>query len=171
MSKVYSMSETLMGMNDETWLRHANPWSVWTRVVFPMPLLMLAIWSRLWLGWYALVPLGLTILFIWLNPRMFGVPANFESWAARGVLGERVFLRQGQNVDPQHRPLITWLPVISGLSVVPLVYGLWVYDLGFATLGAVTIVISKMWLVDRMAWIFDDFRRSGGTIKQLETGN
>ncbi|WP_377193710.1 DUF6653 family protein [Ruegeria meonggei] len=38
-------------MKDEVWLRHANPWSVWARVLTPLPLLALAIWSRAWIGY------------------------------------------------------------------------------------------------------------------------
>jgi hypothetical protein len=33
-------------MGDEAWLRHANPWSGWTRFATVLPLLSLAVWSR-----------------------------------------------------------------------------------------------------------------------------
>ncbi|NMB79453.1 MAG: hypothetical protein GYA23_10220, partial [Methanomicrobiales archaeon] len=42
-------------LDDETWRRHANPWSVLLRNTV-LPLLVLAFWSRLWLCWYALAP-------------------------------------------------------------------------------------------------------------------
>ena len=32
-------------MSEETWQRHANPWSVWTRFT-ALPLIILAAWSR-----------------------------------------------------------------------------------------------------------------------------
>jgi hypothetical protein len=35
-------------MTDDAWQRHANPWSVWTRFA-AIPLMILAIWSRVWL--------------------------------------------------------------------------------------------------------------------------
>ncbi len=35
----------LMTMTDEVWDRHANPWSVWTRVVAGLPLLLGAFWA------------------------------------------------------------------------------------------------------------------------------
>ena len=50
-------------MSDEAWKRHANPWSVWTRFA-AIPLMILAIWSRLWLGWWCLVPI--TAVIVWL---------------------------------------------------------------------------------------------------------
>lgn len=36
-------------MDDAAWARHANPWSVWTRVPILL-LLALAIWSRAWIA-------------------------------------------------------------------------------------------------------------------------
>lgn len=36
-------------LDDETWLRHANPWSLVLRNTV-LPHLILAFWSRLWLG-------------------------------------------------------------------------------------------------------------------------
>ncbi len=41
--------ERAMAMDDTTWARHANPWSVWTRVPI-LPALALAIYSRAWIG-------------------------------------------------------------------------------------------------------------------------
>jgi hypothetical protein len=52
MSDVFRSLERLMAMDDRVWRRHANPWSGWTRVTV-LPLLVLAIWSRVWIGWWA----------------------------------------------------------------------------------------------------------------------
>ena len=38
---------TLFRLDDEGWERHANPWSVWTRVA-TWPVLMLVLWSFHW---------------------------------------------------------------------------------------------------------------------------
>jgi len=70
----------LFGMDDETWMRHANPWSVWSRATV-LPVLILAAWSRVWIGWGALVPGVLAVLWMGANPRLFGPPASFDSWA------------------------------------------------------------------------------------------
>lgn len=48
-------------MDEETWMRHANPWSVWTRTT-ALPLLILAVWSRVWIGWWALLPIAAAVL-------------------------------------------------------------------------------------------------------------
>ncbi len=42
---------------EDAWRRHANPWSVYTRIPIPL-LLVAAIWSRAWIGWWSLVPIG-----------------------------------------------------------------------------------------------------------------
>ena len=87
-------AERVMGKDDAVWLRHANPWSVWTRIMTPLPLLIAAAFSRIWLGWGALVPIAVVMVWICLNPRLFAAPRDFRSCAAQGVLGERVFLRK-----------------------------------------------------------------------------
>lgn len=46
-------------LDDAAWRRHANPWSVALRNT-ALPLLVLAFWSRLRLGWLAVVPVILT---------------------------------------------------------------------------------------------------------------
>src|SRR5687767_10226355 len=89
------------GMDEGTWARHANPWSVWTRYTV-LPLLMLAIWSRVWLGWWSIVPVLLTLLWAWLNPRLFPVPSSTNNWASMAVLGERVWMNRGKVPLPQH---------------------------------------------------------------------
>jgi hypothetical protein len=45
-------------MTDDVWRRHANPWSVYTRFAAIPPLIM-AIWSRTWIGLWCLLPIAL----------------------------------------------------------------------------------------------------------------
>ncbi len=129
---IFKTSERLMGgMDQATWARHANPASVYTRFT-ALPLLCAAVLSRFWLGWWALLPVTLVLLWTWLNPRLFQAPAHTESWAARGVMGERVFLNRHTVPIPAHH--IRWggygLSVLAGLGLIPLVWGgLWVGDL------------------------------------------
>ncbi len=63
----------VFAMNDEVWARHANPWSVWTRFTI-LPLLVAAIWSRQWIGWWAALPSVALVIWTWLNPRLFPSP-------------------------------------------------------------------------------------------------
>jgi hypothetical protein len=86
MSDVFRSLERLMAMDDRVWRRHANPWSGWTRVA-ALPLLVLAIWSRVWIGWWALVAVWLVVVWTWLNPRLFPEPRTLDAWMSRGRAG------------------------------------------------------------------------------------
>ncbi len=88
---IESRAAKLFQMSDDVWERHANPWSVWTR--YPcLPLLAIAIWSRVWIGWVSLLPIALICVWIWINPRVFGKPKSTRNWASKAVLGERALL-------------------------------------------------------------------------------
>jgi len=50
----------LFGLQGDRLLRHANPISVWTRFAV-LPLLALSIWSPVWIGWWSLVPIALSL--------------------------------------------------------------------------------------------------------------
>lgn len=67
-------------LDDAGWERHANPWSVHTRVAI-WPFLVLALWSFHWIGANALIPLGAIVLWAFINPRVFPPPASTKSWA------------------------------------------------------------------------------------------
>lgn len=148
-----------MSMDEATWLRHANPWSVWTRFII-LPLLALAIWARIWLGWWSL---GLVlILAIWTryNPRAFPAPKSTDNWASKAVMGERVWLARDEVPIPKHHA--TAAIVFSGLAGIgmPFVgYGLWAVDFWPTFVGVAFIVIFKMWFLDRMVWLYDDMAR------------
>lgn len=150
----------LFRMTDEVWGRHANPWSAWTRVPV-LPLFCLAVWSRVWIGWWSLLPIVLLIIWIWINPRAFPPPQSTRSWAARAVMGERVWLNRGVTPIPRHHAI--WASLLAGMAAVglpPLVWGLWVLDLPWVLLGLALTVGSKMWFLDRMVWLFDDMART-----------
>ena len=80
------------GMTDEAWRRHANPWSVWTRFA-AIPLMLLAVWSRTWIGWWSLLAVGVVVVWLFVNPRAFPPVREPRSWAARGVYGERAWVQ------------------------------------------------------------------------------
>jgi hypothetical protein len=47
----------LFWMHERTWARHANSWGVWTRVSILL-LMILAIWSPVWIRAWAWLPVG-----------------------------------------------------------------------------------------------------------------
>jgi len=146
----------LFGLDDEGWLKHTNPWSVWTRFA-TLPFIVLAIWSRVWLGWYALVPFGILVVWILINPTFFRVPDTFDNWAAKAVLGERLWTRAKDRPVPAHHKLA--VQILNGLQTVSglvLAYGLWRLDLAFTVAGTGFVYLTKMWFLDRMVWIYHD---------------
>jgi hypothetical protein len=83
------------GLRGENWMRHANPVSVWTRFAV-LPLLAVSIWSRVWIGWWALVPFVFSLVFMVVNPLLFPRPRSTKNWASKGVLGERIWANRDE---------------------------------------------------------------------------
>ena len=155
---LFKASERLMAMDDAAWARHANPWSVWSRFSC-LPLLALAMWSRAWIDWWALVPLALALLWTWYNPRAFGPPATTDTWASKGTFGERVFLNRKAIPVPGHHARATrCLTIVSAAGAAILVYGLVVLSAWATICGLVVTVGAKAWLVDRMVWLYEDMK-------------
>lgn len=150
------LAEKLMAMDEESWQRHSNPWSVYTRFSI-LPLLSLAFWSREWIGVYSLFPILLSFIWIWLNPRVFGIPKNTDNWASMGTFGERIYLNRNQQAIPQHhvKPALI-LQVLSGIGLPIFIYGLYSLNIWATILGNVWIMVFKAWFVDRMVWLYKD---------------
>lgn len=145
-------------MSEETWKRHANPWSVWTRNTV-LPLLVLAVWSRVWVGRWAIALTALAVLWAWLNPRVFPAPASTDNWASKAVLGERVWLQRAEvPLPPHHRVMPTLLGAIAAIGVVPLVIGVVRLDVWPTLFGAALIYCGKLWFLDRMVWLYEDMK-------------
>lgn len=152
-----SMIARLFAMSEDAWLRHASPWSVWTRITTCLPLLVLAIWSRAWLGWWSLPFVAAAVLWIWLNPRVFPKPRSTDNWASQGVLGERLWLnRRNVPIPSHHRIAPNVLSGIGALGLVPLVYGLWRLDFCATLIGMILVYAGKLWFIDRMVWLYRD---------------
>ncbi|ASC70243.1 hypothetical protein XM38_011790 [Halomicronema hongdechloris C2206] len=148
----------LFQMSDRVWQRHTNPWSVWSRYS-SLPLLVLAGWSRFWWGWWALVPAGLVLLWIWLNPRLFPKPRSTHNWASKGVLGERVWLNQKQVPIPgHHRPVIAVTNLINAVGFVTCLWGIITLALWPTLLGLSWVILGKTWFIDRMVWLFEEMK-------------
>jgi len=115
----------LFGLKGETWMRHANPWSVWTRFAV-LPLLAASIWSRDWVGWWSLVPLVLSLVFMMVNPLLFPKPRSTRNWTSKAVFGERVWAdRDTVELPEQFRtskvPAVAQAFQVVGIAV--MVYG------------------------------------------------
>lgn len=153
MTDIYRAAERLMGMQDADWRRHANPLSVWTRFSC-LPLIVLAIYARQWIGWWALPAFVSAAAWTWINPRLFPPPRDFGSWASRATLGERIFLARGDyGVARHHLTAAHFLTGLSAVGLLPLLYGLIALNPWATLLGLVATILPKVWFCDRMVWI------------------
>lgn len=148
------LSEKIMGMSEQDWQRHTNPWSGWSRLI-TLPLLAFSIWSRVWIGpWFYLLLL-LSLLWIWINPRLFKIPKNTENWMSKGVLGEKIWLQKKYICVPHsYKYLIRILNTFSALGMIPYIYGLVILNLYLVILGMVIIIISKLYFIHIMTKIY-----------------
>jgi hypothetical protein len=147
-------------LSDETWRRHANPWSVWTRYA-AFPLLVLAVWSYHAIGWWALLPVALVIGWLIINPRAFPPPASTDNWASKAVLGERIWvgLKHSQ-VPASHAVVPRIASVIAALASLLVVWGVVRQDAILTLLSTLLVMLAKTWFVDRMVWLFEDMKDS-----------
>lgn len=149
----------LLSMSDDVWMCHANPWSGWTRFFTVFPLLILSIWSRVWLGWWSLIPIAIAAFWTWLNPRIFPKPKSTHHWISQGVLGERVWLNRDQIPVPEHHHRVpNLLNVVSGLGGIVLVWGLIALNLCAILFGFTVVTLGKLWFIDRMVWVYKDMK-------------
>ena len=144
-------------LDDAGWARHANPWSGWSRAITALPLLVFAIWSRAWWGWFSLVAVAAALAWIWLNPRAFGPAADDSAWITKGVLGERLWANRDRVPVPERHRVVPHVLNLAQLSGVPfLVWGLVGLQVWPTVLGTVLIAGIKLWYVDRMAILYGD---------------
>ncbi|WP_428516901.1 DUF6653 family protein [Roseovarius sp.] len=156
MNGLYRAAERLMGMDADSWARHASPWSVYSRFTI-LPLLALAVWSRVWIGGWAWLAVALVLAWTWANPRVFAPPRDLDAWASRGVLGERVLIGRRDEVPAHHRRWAALLSVLSLPGTVAMAWGLWALDAAWVVFGTALTMIPKIWFADRMVWLYSDW--------------
>ncbi|SDD29746.1 hypothetical protein SAMN05660690_3920 [Geodermatophilus telluris] len=144
------------GLEGDAWQRHANPWSVYTRVPIPW-LLAGAIWTRTRIGRWSLVPVGAVCAWTAVNPRAFPPPRSLDHWASRSVLGETSWARREEvPVPPRHRVAPHVLGALSALGLPFVVRGLVVRDGWMVAFGLAVQSAGKLWFLDRMALLYDE---------------
>ncbi len=159
MDRIFHWIAALFRLDEAGWQRHANPWSVWTRVAI-WPALVAALWSIQWIGWWAALPLAAIALWAFINPRAFPAPVSTRSWASRGVLGERIYLARAQRPIPDHhRVAAQWLAGTGAAGSAVMLAGLVLASPMLFVAGAITAFLAKMWFIDRMVRLFDDMAR------------
>ena len=159
MVSIRAKAEKAFRLTDEAWLRHANPWSVYTRIPIP-PAFALAVWSRKWIGRWSLAPTGAVCLWTWLNPRAFPPPRSLDNWASKAVLGERLWSEpEAAALATRHRPAANLLTGVNSLGLPLIIWGMWALRGWVLTTGLVVQSFGKLWTLDRMVWFFEDVAR------------
>ena len=150
-------------LQGDNWMKHANPWSIWTRFA-TLPLLVIAIWSRVWIGWYSIIPIGILIFWLIINPTLFKKPKNFDNWGSKSVLGEKYWSNRKKNPVPKHHKTpILILTILQSTGGILLMIGLWKLDICLSIIGIITVYLTKMWFLDRMVWIFEEMNNEHTT--------
>ncbi|NMC59535.1 MAG: hypothetical protein GYA51_09175 [Candidatus Methanofastidiosa archaeon] len=145
-------------MDEDAWAKHANPWSGWTRTT-GLPLLILAFWSRIWLGWACLIPIALSLIWIFINPRIFPKPKSTDNWMSRVVFGERVWLNRDKIPVPEYHKLApNLLNALSASGLPFVIWGTYILEIWPTFLGITFVLLGKFWFMDRMVWLYEDMK-------------
>ena len=162
----------VFGLTGDRWMRHANPISVWTRFSV-VSLFAISIWSRDWIGWWCLIPLAGSALWMVINPLLFAVPTSTRNWASKAVFGERIWVdRTSRDIPAQFRSRVPNLAnAFSCIGVPMLAGGLVVLDVWLVVAGIVIIHGGKLWYLDRMVLLFEDTKQGDATVASWEYGS
>ncbi|MGF1754314.1 hypothetical protein L4C33_12020 [Vibrio makurazakiensis] len=156
---ILKAAEKAMSMDENTWNRHASPLSVYSRFTI-LPLFTGTLAIRDELGGYTVVVIAFIILWVWLNPRIFPAPKTTNNWASMVTFGERIYLKRNhENLIPQHH--LTACRNLMVLQIIGLpfwLYGLYSMNLELMIFGALWLMVTKAWFVDRMVWLYQDVK-------------
>lgn len=128
-------------LSDKTWDKHMNKWSGWTRVL-AMPLLATGLYlHNYWI-------LGITVVWLILNPLVFPRPKSVDNWMSKGVIGEKMYFEDGKKL---RRDLPTLLNLLNVPLFIAFIYYGWQQELAPLILSGLLIMVVKFWFIDRMA--------------------
>jgi hypothetical protein len=142
-------------MSEETWLRHANPWSGFTRII-TYPLLFIPIWylqeflEDPIINWYPVLGIIIVTIWFWLNPRIFPRPKNYNNWLSKGVLGEKLWTSKKRYKDSNLLLSFLTTPffIIALYTTYMKMFWETMFFAGFA-------FILKLWFIDRMVFYYE----------------
>jgi hypothetical protein len=156
-------------LTDENWMKHSNPISVWTRYSV-LPVIIISFWSRVWIGWWCILPGTLSLLWMFFNPIFFKKPKSTKNWASRSVLGERVFLNRDKIEIPliHKTPLYGILNAISSIGMALAIWSIVYYSVWGAVLGVALAFLGKSWYLDRMVWLYESMKAQNEEYRSWE---
>jgi hypothetical protein len=145
------------GLNEENWKKHANPWSVWSRMA-AFVVMIAAIFARELFGWWTLAFIGAGIIFMFLNTRIFPGVDQPRRWDEKGIYGEKLWTLKDE-AAAGHRKAINLLIGIAGIGLPIMVYGLIVVEAWPTVFGLSLVFVSQLWQIDRFVAIYDEAQR------------
>lgn len=132
-------------LSDTIWERHANQWSGWTRVL-SMPALAVGLYLHdLWI-------LGAVFIWLIINPMLFPKPKSVDNWMSKGVLGEKLYFKDGRKLK---HDLPTLLNIINVPVFIAFIYFGWQQELIPMILAGLLTMTVKFWFIDRMVNLID----------------
>lgn len=132
-------------LSDKVWERHANPWSGWTRVL-SMPALAAGLYLHsFWI-------LGAIVIWLIVNPMLFPKPTSVDNWMSKGVLGEKLYFKDGKKLK---KDLPTLLNILNVPVFISFVYFGWQQELLPMILAGLLTMTIKFWFIDRMVSLIE----------------
>ncbi|PID75061.1 MAG: hypothetical protein CSB23_05465, partial [Deltaproteobacteria bacterium] len=135
-----------------------------------LPLIVLAFWSRAWIGWWCLLPGIISIVWMFFNPVFFKRARSTKNWASKAVLGERVYLNRDVVAIPDiHKtPLYGMLKMMSVIGMLMAIWAVVFYSVWGAVLGVMLAYIGKSWFLDRMVWLYETMKSENEEYQKWE---
>lgn len=138
-------------MSDSSWRRHANPWSVYTRLA-AIPIGALAVWSRVWIGPWSLILVVAVIVWLFLNVRVFKPIDEPRSWVSRGIYGERMWLEGARwRFQQVHRAMIA----VGAAGMLGLAWGLYALEPFLVWITVVLVSASQLLRLALLSKLYD----------------
>lgn len=136
-------------LKEKTWVRHANPWSGWTRVLL-MPMIAFGLYFHSY--WI----LGATIVWGIVNPLIFPKPKQTDNWMSEGVLGEELYFKEGKKLRKD-------LPTLLNLINIPVFFSFlffsWQQEVWAMVFSGLLVMVVKFWFIDRMVAFYKKERK------------
>ena len=98
------------------------------------------------------------MVWLWLNPHVFAPVETPTSWAAKGIYGEEMWLKDRDRVPADLRAVLRLLIGVAALGFAVLAFGLVTLMVWPAGFGASLIVLSQLWRIDRFGLLFEEQR-------------
>jgi hypothetical protein len=138
----------LSKLTDDMWKQHANPWSVWTRLL-STPLAYVPFWNRSWKQ-------GLAVA-AWFsaNPFLFPEPKDEDAWATKAIRGERQWAKE----RPRDASLA--IQVVGSIAFGGGFYSAYKNKLGPTVLSGAVVIACNAWFLDRMTAYAEDTSKEG----------